>query len=1088
MGTAAWLISAGGSTSPAHVATPPGQAVDGSQPEPPPNDFEGTVDPGEPGTLAADGLSSTGAIPRQAVRKSSLLVHLTGRDRVDNVRAWVGARGGRIQYKYDILPYVVNVRGLPDAAVGALSRLPGVSRVELDRTVHAQLNDSLPRIHGLQDQITSAGLAADGTGVRICIVDTGIRADHVMYPGRIDTAAGYDFVNQDADPEDENGHGSHVAGIAAGRTGLTVDFQFGGTGPEPFQGVAPEATLIIMKVLDAYGAGSTSDVLAGIDRCTLATLPGGPADVINLSLGGGQYTGTCDTDSLAAGANAAVDAGAVVVASAGNDGFANALGSPACGSKVIAVGSTYDDPYPNPDFSFLNSFTFCTAYDPFGTCIQECTDINPSANSIPCYSNGSDELDVTAPGSWIWSADGLGADNNDIIGMHGTSQAAPHVSGLAALILHFEPAATPAQVRQLIRDGAVDFGPTGFDTAYGYGRIDVVNSLQLVVGGTCGTDPECDDNIYCNGLEVCVGGYCSAGSNPCPGTFCRESDDQCVDCLVDLHCDDGDPCNGYELCETTGVCTAGSIVDCNGNLVDDGCETDCDGNGIPDDCDLAAGTFEDCNNNAVPDVCDIAGDTSDDCDANGVPDECEPDCNLNDTADACDIASGTSLDCNGTGIPDECETASGASADCNENNTPDECEEDCNQTGIPDDCDIAAGSSLDCDANGIPDECDLASGAADDCNNNGIPDACDIAGSSNDCNANGIPDECEADCNANGIADSCEVDCNETGLPDDCDIAAGTSDDCNVNAIPDECELAGGPATDCNENGILDECEPDCNGTGLPDECDLAAGTSDDCNANGVPDECDLAGDPGNDCNSNGIPDECEQDCNGTGLPDSCDIAAGTSSDCNLNGVPDECDLAGNPANDCNGNGLPDDCDADCDGNGLPDECEPPIVEAVGSRYLRVSTWPPCSATEVALYLTSPDWPCVGRYIRRDSQSTEEPQYLLPRLWGEVRAFGVDVRPSSQYEVVAVFPTGSSEGTVATTWRWCDANHDGIVNFADVQAIILVFQGQYNLATPESADVEPCEPNRVVNFADVQKTIKVFEGSEYAEFCPPDCP
>ena len=96
-------------------------------------------------------------------------------------------------------------------------------------------------------------------------------------------------------------------------------------------------------MLDANGSGSFSDVIAGINYGADQTASGGRCDIINMSLGGGTFTGTCDSDSAAAAANNAVDAGVVVVASSGNDANTNAMGTPACGSKVIAVGATYDD-------------------------------------------------------------------------------------------------------------------------------------------------------------------------------------------------------------------------------------------------------------------------------------------------------------------------------------------------------------------------------------------------------------------------------------------------------------------------------------------------------------------------------------------------------------------------------------------------------------------------------------------------------------------------------------------------------------------------------------------------------------------------
>lgn len=191
-------------------------------------------------------------------------------------------------------------------------------------------------------------------------------------------------------------------------------------------------------------------------------------------------------------ANAAVDAGAVVVAGGGNDAFTNALGSPACGSKVIAVGVTYDDTFDNDncDIPGLTSFSF-----------RNCTDDLPQEDSLVCFSNKSANLDVTALGCVLFSAD-LGS-TTDLVGICGTSQAAPHVAGLAALILDLNPALSPTQVRQIIRDGAMDLGAPGFDTSFGHGRIDVLNSLALA-------EADANEDGISDTVDVCP-------NSPAPG-------------------------------------------------------------------------------------------------------------------------------------------------------------------------------------------------------------------------------------------------------------------------------------------------------------------------------------------------------------------------------------------------------------------------------------------------------------------------------------------------------------------------------------------------------------------------------------------
>jgi serine protease AprX len=436
----------------------------------------------------------------------SVMVHFKPTANRGLIRAFAKNRGGIVKYEYKtLLPRVMNLRNIPSRAVSALEKIPGVERVEEDR-YHPNLvkvHRSTPLIDGLQGQINAAGLSVDGSGVRVCVCDTGIDMDHWMYADRIDTAASYDFANDDPNPEDDHGHGAHVAGIAVGGTGLTFNPCDEAT-PPPLQGVAPGATLIGVKILDANGGGNDSDIVAGINHCADPDLPGGPADVINLSIGAYEFADNCDSDIWAQAANNAFDAGVVVVAAAGNDAYSNALTTPACGSKVIAVGATYKYDYPNCEDA-TDSFSWCLRWRvyPF-VCAESCTDSLPYQDDLVCFSNNSDNIDVAAPGSVIWSAMPDPDNANYLQTMSGTSQASPHVAGLAALILSADPSLTPAQVREFIRMGAIDIGPAGFDPGYGYGRIDVMNTLSLL--DLCKGDVEPDGDVDGTDLAEYISG------------------------------------------------------------------------------------------------------------------------------------------------------------------------------------------------------------------------------------------------------------------------------------------------------------------------------------------------------------------------------------------------------------------------------------------------------------------------------------------------------------------------------------------------------------------------------------------------------
>ncbi|WUT87815.1 S8 family serine peptidase [Streptomyces melanogenes] len=174
------------------------------------------------------------------------------------------------------------------------------------------------------------GHSADGTGTTVAVLDSGVDYTHPDLGGGFGAGhkvvGGYDFANGDADPMDDNGHGTHVAGIIAGKAA-----EKGGV-----TGVAPGASILAYKVMDDAGEGYTSDIVAGIEA---AVDPDNPhrADVVNLSLGG--YGD--GTDPLGAAATAATRAGVVVVASAGNEGpGSGTISTPAAADGVIAVGAS----------------------------------------------------------------------------------------------------------------------------------------------------------------------------------------------------------------------------------------------------------------------------------------------------------------------------------------------------------------------------------------------------------------------------------------------------------------------------------------------------------------------------------------------------------------------------------------------------------------------------------------------------------------------------------------------------------------------------------------------------------------------------
>ncbi|MFE7216141.1 S8 family serine peptidase [Streptomyces sp. NPDC057611] len=213
-----------------------------------------------------------------------------------------------------------------------LAALSGVSAVLDDTRMRASTDTSVDLIGASKvwQRKDPSGTGVRGAGTTIAVVDTGVDYSHPDLGGGFGAdhkvVGGHDFVNDDDDPMDDNGHGTHVAGIIAAD----------GQRPDGVVGVAPEAQLTAYKVLGADGSGYTSDIIAGLEA---AVDPGNPhrADVVNLSLGGPGD----GTDPLGRAATAASKLGVVVVAAAGNSGpGAGTVSTPAVADGVLSVGAS----------------------------------------------------------------------------------------------------------------------------------------------------------------------------------------------------------------------------------------------------------------------------------------------------------------------------------------------------------------------------------------------------------------------------------------------------------------------------------------------------------------------------------------------------------------------------------------------------------------------------------------------------------------------------------------------------------------------------------------------------------------------------
>jgi serine protease len=283
-------------------------------------------------------------------------------------------------------------------------------------------------------RVGDAWQRATGAGVTVAVIDTGVDSSHPDLTGQV--LPGIDIIaGTSGTSTDPNGHGTHVAGTIAALTGNGVGVS----------AVAPNATILPVRVLGANGSGYMSDAATGI---IYAADHG--ANVINMSLGS-------DSKVLAV-SNAIAYArsmGVVVVAAAGN---ARANGSPtsypAADAGVIAVAAT------------------------------------DSNDAVASYSNQGDYVDVAAPGSAVLSTYPTALAASGYATLYGTSMASPHVAAVAALLKSYNSALTPDQVEQAMESSAVDLGAAGKDRDYGYGRVDAAAALTAAgLGTTAPTTP-----------------------------------------------------------------------------------------------------------------------------------------------------------------------------------------------------------------------------------------------------------------------------------------------------------------------------------------------------------------------------------------------------------------------------------------------------------------------------------------------------------------------------------------------------------------------------------------------------------------------
>ncbi len=318
-------------------------------------------------------------------------------------------------------------------------------KVMLDESVPLIKADQVWKLKDFQDRNIT------GQGVTIAIIDTGIDSTHPdLDGGKVVQEHCYCYpdccsngqaeMHGQGSAMDDSGHGTHCASIATGT---------GEASNGIFKGVAPDAKIEAIKVLDSSGSGWDDDIILGIEKAVKDNV-----SIISMSLGA-SVINDCYDSALSQATDNAVDAGVTVIVAAGNEGSGyNTISAPGCAEKVITVGASDKQ----DQIAYFSS--------------------RGSTNDFRV------KPDITAPGVSICAAKAsqgkIGSDcyghQGTYVSLSGTSMATPHVAGLVALIKQKYPSWTPQEIKQTTRNNVIDINEDIL--TQGYGRIDALTSVQ----------------------------------------------------------------------------------------------------------------------------------------------------------------------------------------------------------------------------------------------------------------------------------------------------------------------------------------------------------------------------------------------------------------------------------------------------------------------------------------------------------------------------------------------------------------------------------------------------------------------------------
>ena len=387
---------------------------------------------------------------KHRLKKHKVIVQLEGETYAQNLKVQDFLHrdlGCRVKHKLDLIngfSTSVNIKALKQIVSRTF-----VTQVWYDREVHTCLDVATPAVNAPPVWKNSI----QGQGIGIAILDTGIYPHPDLTAPQNRIIAFKDFIKGRSKPYDDNGHGTHCAGDAAGN---------GSKSNGRYAGPAPKANLIGIKALDKRGTGRVSTLMAGIQWCINNKNKYG-IRVLSMSLGA-PASQSSQSDPLCQAVRKAWEAGIVVCAAAGNDGpGAKTINSPGIEPKIITVGAIDDKGTIKITDDIIAPFS---SRGPTVDGLTKPDVVTPGTNIISLRDPNS-YLDKTIPGSRVgqW-----------YMSLSGTSMATPVCAGVAALILNKSPGLTPDQVKALLIKTCRNISPD--PNAGGAGLVDAKSAVS----------------------------------------------------------------------------------------------------------------------------------------------------------------------------------------------------------------------------------------------------------------------------------------------------------------------------------------------------------------------------------------------------------------------------------------------------------------------------------------------------------------------------------------------------------------------------------------------------------------------------------